>query len=195
MGCPFYTFKSGLIGGDYWCIKNNCSVNSEQYYKYCRNYDYNYCAVYNENKSTGCFVTTIVCKILKKDDDCELLNNFRNFRDNVLQQNPAYYETLKQYDTIGPIIVQMILQRDDKEEIAAKLYAFDLLDINREIKSKNELKAVTKYTRMIKTLIKVFNLEEVYNRLQESNYGYEEFTPELAGHGYVRTLKKDITNK
>lgn len=189
MSCPYYTFKSGFIGGDYWCIKNDCSVNSELYYKYCRNYDYDNCPIYKQSTSSGCFAT-IVCRILKKDDDCELLNNFRNFRDNVLQKKEAYYDILKQYDTIGPIIVQMILQRDDKEEIAAKLYAFDLLDINREIKAKNELKAVTKYTRMIKTLIKVFNLEEVYNRLQENNYGYEEFTPELAGHGYKKTLKK-----
>ena len=71
MGCSFYEFRSGLFGGDYYCIKKGEAVSSDIYYKYCRNYSYGDCPIYKSSSSSSCFITTIVCNILEKNKKVE----------------------------------------------------------------------------------------------------------------------------
>ena len=86
MSCTYYRWN-----GDYWCDKNNRSVNSDTYSRYCKGYYYDECSVYKRDDSIGgCFITTIVCDTLGKSDDDRVLNNLRYFRDNVLQKNSKY---------------------------------------------------------------------------------------------------------
>ena len=58
MSCPFYKFESGgWFGGEYYCIKQKKAVDSDIYYKYCRNYDYNDCPIYKHDSSgSSCYL-------------------------------------------------------------------------------------------------------------------------------------------
>ena len=119
MSCPYYTFRQN----DYYCSKNANYVNSDTYYKYCRKYDYDDCPIYKREDSTsGCYLTTIVCSVLAKEDDNKVLNSLRNFRDNTLQKNEKYYDILKAYDIIGPKISDNINQDKDRFIMANYLY-------------------------------------------------------------------------
>ena len=40
MSCTYYRWNGGSFFGDYWCDKQDARVDSDTYYKYCRNYDY-----------------------------------------------------------------------------------------------------------------------------------------------------------
>jgi hypothetical protein len=186
MSCPYYEYKSGLLFGDYWCIKKDESVDSDIYYKYCRNYDYSYCPIYKQQASSGCFVTTIACQILGLTDDNFVLNNLRNFRDNILQVDEKYYDILKEYDVIGPKIVDAILNDKDKKQMALGLYQYSLLPINDLISKREYDKAVETYYLTTLMLINYYGLKHEYNHIRDNDYYYEEFKAKEAGHGYKK---------
>ena len=95
-----------------------------------------------------CFITTIVCHILNYSDDCEVLNQLRNFRNEVMQKNPKYHSMLFEYDTIGPKIAEN-LQKDYEEqrrlEIPRLLYNFYILPTAQLVRDKKYDFAVLRY--------------------------------------------------
>ncbi len=186
MSCTYYQYKGGLFSGDYWCCKKDCRVDDATYYKYCRDYNYDECPIYKHSESSGCFITTIACQILGKKDDDVVLNDFRNFRDNILQKNPEYYDILKEYDVIGPMIAEAIQHDSDREVLASHLYQCALLPIHHHIEEKEYGKAVEKYYLMTLMLINYYGLKHEYNQIKDQNYGYQEFIPSLSGHGKKR---------
>ena len=56
----------------------------------------------------GCFITSAVCKILKKSDDCVELTAFRNFRDTFMQETAEMQIEVKEYYNIAPKICNAI---------------------------------------------------------------------------------------
>lgn len=191
MSCEFYTFKGGLFSGDYYCIKKETVVSSETYYKYCRDYNYGECPIYRHTESSGCFLTTIVCQILGKKDNDEILENFRLFRNNILQPNKKYHDTLKEYDVIGLMLVDCIVNDCDKEKIATSLYDNAMKKINSQIKEKKYDEAVESYYLMTLKLINYYGLKHEYNQIKDNDYGYTNFNPKTAGHGY-KVKRKNI---
>ena len=194
MSCSYYQFNGGIFSGDYWCNKINQRVAEAEYYKYCRDYNYDECPIYRKEESSGCFITTVCCQILGLNDQDKLLDDFRNFRDNVLQKNEKYYDTLKEYDVIGPIIANKILQDKDQKEMASGLYQNALKNIHHSIMQKDYDKAVEKYYIMTLMLIQYYHLKHSYNQIKKENYHYEDFVPTLAGHGRKRTKKLENPN-
>ncbi len=185
MSCPYYTFKSGLLfGGDYWCMVHDRSIDSNVYNNYCKNYNYNQCSIYkSKNPSSGCFITTVVCEILHKKDNCELLSNLRNFRDNVLQKDEKYYEYLQDYDNIGPIIADKLRRDKDRENVAKVIYNNGLLPINESLNNNEYDKACEKYYVMTLLLINYYGLKHVYNLGKDSGEYYKNFEVVTSGHG------------
>lgn len=193
MSCTFYDFKGGLFGGDYWCKKKDCRVDDDTYRRYCRDYDYSSCPIYKENSSSsGCFITTICCQILGKDDKDPIMNNLRSFRKDILRENPKYYFILKEYDVIGPMIGDALLNDRNKEELAFSFYHSAILPVNDLINSKNYEGAVNLYLLMSKALIDYYGLTDEYKKLKEKDYGYEGFEPTLAGHGIKKVRTKEV---
>lgn len=185
MSCPYYTFKNGLLfGGDYWCMVHDRSIDSNVYNNYCKNYNYNQCSIYkSKNPSSGCFITTVVCEILHKKDNCELLSNLRNFRDNVLQKDEKYYEYLQDYDNIGPIIADKLRRDKDRENVAKVIYNNGLLPINESLNNNEYDKACEKYYVMTLLLINYYGLKHVYNLGKDSGEYYKNFEVVTSGHG------------
>ena len=191
MSCEHYKFQDGLFGGDYYCIKQEKTVSTDTYYKYCRDYNYSACPIYKHTESSGCFITTIVCKILGKKDNDEILENFRNFRDNILQQNKKYYDTLKEYDIIGDMLVDCIENDRDKEKMASGVYRNILLPLNEKINNKEYDRAVNMYHCMTMNLISYYGLDREYNEIKANGYNYPSFNPKTSGHGY-KVKKRNI---
>lgn len=188
MACTFLEWKSGLFSGDYWCAKKDCSVDTDTYYKYCRNYDYGDCPIYKKEDNSGCFITTIVCQILKHPDNNKLLNNFRCFRNNILQKNEKYYDILKQYDVIGSMIASAIYNDNNREEMANIIYNEALIFIDKLIKEGKYDIAVEKYFVTTLALINYYGLKREYNKIRDNGYNYDNFIPNISGHG-MKKLK------
>lgn len=123
MSCPYYKFESSLFGGDYYCTKQQKEVNSDTYYKYCRNYDYSDCPIYKGNdSSSGCFLTSACTAARGLPDDCRELQILRAYRDNWLKHQPDGILLIAKYYEIAPKIVAAIDARADRLEIFDKLY-------------------------------------------------------------------------
>ena len=187
--CRFYSYESGFFSGG-----NTCSVTgkresiTESYYRsYCyADYNRRDCPLYKEYgpyESSGCFITTVIHNILGNPDNCQVLNDFRNFRDTILQKNPQYKEGLKEYDGIGPTIACKIAHDKDAKDMAEMTYQLDLLKVHKYYLQGEYDKAYLYYCKMTKDLISYYGLDNLYTRLKETNFGFDNFNQSLAGHG------------
>ena len=203
MACQYYYF----CGLDHRCSINGTygdRVTDSHYSRYCKN-NYKKCEYFdktnkktnrntnnpnNKNNESNCFITTIICNILGKDDNDILLNNLRWFRDNILQKDDKYNEILKNYDVIGPIIATHITNDKNRLEIAKGLHNNILLPINNLILKKEYDKACERYYIMTLSLINYYGLKHNYNQITDNNYYYKdnEFKRELSGHGKRKIL-------
>lgn len=190
MSCEFYSYKSGLFSGDYWCNKNECSVSSDTYYKYCRDYNYRECPNYKHQESSGCFITTIICNMLNKKDDDVILKTLRSFRDDVLQKDEKYYNILKEYDLIGPVIADCII-RENNIDLVRDTYQKSIIPIYYLIYHKKYEDAIGRYQLMTQLLIDYYSLNDEYDKIKNNGYQYDDFVPEKAGHGrrYARSIE------
>ena len=187
MSCTFYRWNGGVFG-DYWCDKKDCRVDSNTYYKYCRDYNYSDCPIYKMSSSSGCFITTIVCEILGKEDNDQVLTNLRTFRENILKPQEKYHEILIDYDNIGPVIASCIANDPNKEQMAIGLYEIALSKISKQIEEKENDKVIENYINMVLCLINYYQLKHIFNFGKDNNYDIDYFEAKTAGHG--RVLKK-----
>jgi len=123
MSCPFYKFESSFFGGDYYCIKQEKVIDSDTYYKYCRNYDYRDCPIYkHESSSGGCFLTSACTAARGLADDCHELQTLRRFRDEWLKKQPDGILLIAHYYEIAPKIVAAIDILEDRLEVYDTIY-------------------------------------------------------------------------
>lgn len=66
-------------------------------------------------KSKLCYITTAVCKSLKKTDDCYELELLRDYRDNYLVKTQDGKQLVEEYYDIAPTIVKRIDKSADAE--------------------------------------------------------------------------------
>lgn len=123
MSCPFYKFESSLFGGDYYCIKQEKAVDSDTYYKYCRNYDYKDCPIYkHQSSSSSCFLTSACVSAKGLPDDCYELQVLRNYRDNWLAKAEGGLAAISHYYIVAPKIVAAIDKLAERSEIYEMIY-------------------------------------------------------------------------
>lgn len=105
MSCPYYWWNQ-----NYACRKTGKEVSEDIYYKYCRNYDYSDCAIYQQKTSSdsSCYLTTACIKAKKLSDDCFELTTLRWFRDNYLMSFEQGKQDIEHYYEIAPKIVAAI---------------------------------------------------------------------------------------
>lgn len=119
MSCPYYTFRSN----DFYCTKKSDYVNSDVYYKYCRNYDYDDCPIYKgDTSSGGCYLTSACVEAKGLPDDCVELTTLRDFRDNWLKKQPGGLAEVTEYYAVAPKIVKKINELPDAKEIWTEVY-------------------------------------------------------------------------
>ena len=123
MSCPFYKYDGGWFGGDYYCTKQEKAGDSDTYYKYCRNYDYDDCPIYkHQSSSGGCFLTSACTAARGLPDDCHELTVLRSYRDNWLKQQPDGVLLIAHYYEVAPKIVGAIDKLENRLEIWDGVY-------------------------------------------------------------------------
>lgn len=168
--CTFLNLEKEYESYDckYWCEKWNewKYADEAECFGYCHAYgrsdsvssSYRKRSQESRNSSSGCFITTIVCNILKKEDNNTDLNKLRDFRNNVLQKDKKYLGLLITYDIVGPMISKELYEDPNRVQIATNLYnlgikkVVDYLDIN------DYHKAIDLYINMTQLLIDGYNI-------------------------------------
>ena len=64
-------------------------------------------------ESSWCFLTTATCEVKGYPDDCEVLNTFRAYRDNILRNERGGEALIAEYYSIAPEIVRRIENSDN----------------------------------------------------------------------------------
>lgn len=97
--------------------------------RFCTAYDRDYNSIQNayrysneHSSSGGCYLTTMLCDILKMPDNNTYLETMRKFRNDILQKNDKYKNILVEYDIIGPKIANALNNDPQKETIAKKYF-------------------------------------------------------------------------
>lgn len=76
------------------------------------------------NENSDCFITTTVCQILKKEDNCFELKTLRYLRDSYMLKDENYVKLLLEYYQIGPTISNCLLKEESPKKRASILYDF-----------------------------------------------------------------------
>lgn len=125
MSCKYYVFKDG----DYHCWKCEEDVESDWYYKYCRNYDYDDCPIYkgqmrgfDGGSSSTCFLTSACVSAKGLPDDCYELKTLRDYRDHWLTKAEGGLAAISHYYIVAPKIVAAIDKLAERNEIYEMIY-------------------------------------------------------------------------
>ena len=151
--------------GKYWC-----SVKGEDRYacdskcnSFCEAYarsDYSRSNMIENSRGhmgSGCYLTTIMCKILGYPDNNYYLNTLRNFRDNVMKKNPKYIPMLLTYDMVGPIISYNLSIDKDRLNIASTLFSTYIVKACDAIEDEKYEVAISIYMAMTTELGRKYN--------------------------------------
>ena len=148
--------EKSAYGDKYWCRERKNYFEVSDYA----------CSYYNEDpnrvrNSSDCYITTIICNVLGYDDNCELLNTLRDFRDNYLKAHPEYYDLLLEYDITGPQISHCIFADENKYPLALIISQAYLVPCANYIKNGNFEEAITIYKNMVHHLMQCYNIAPV----------------------------------
>lgn len=109
----------------------------------------------NQNTSkqnSGCFITTAVCDIFGKSDDCYELTTFRNFRDNWLANQSDGNSLIYEYYAIAPQIVDKINCLHNAKEIYNQIWEKYLVPCLNFIELGDNFSCKQKYIDMVHDL-------------------------------------------
>ena len=136
----------------------------------------------NSKQNSGCYITTILCGILKLNDSNYYINTLRKFRNNYLRYNQEYNHLLVEYDIVGPVICRNLIIDSQNKLIAAKLFYNYISPTVSLIEDKMYVDAIVRYTMMVNKLKEIYGISTSI-----TNKDIYECNIELAGHGkYIK---------
>lgn len=98
----------------------------------------------------GCFITTAICDMENKPDDCYELTSFRSLRDEYMLKHPEHRELVELYYDIAPDIVAGIDARNDSDIIYTRLNQKYLMPALKAIEMGDFETAVDIYKSMVR---------------------------------------------
>lgn len=138
----------------------------------------------NSKTSSSCYITTLLCGILKLSDSNHYINTLRNFRNNYLK-NSEYNNLLVEYDVVGPIICKHLENDKQNRLVAAQLFYNYISPIVSLIDDKMYKDAIVRYIMMVERLKNLYGINKCVTTLE-----IEECDIALAGHGkYIKKYK------
>jgi len=105
-----------------------------------------------------CYITTIVCEILGKGDNCYELNALRMFRDYYMVKNKECHKLLLEYEFIGPLIAAYIKRDENKERIANYIFNMHIRLIINSLEDAKFDEAIKNYGLLVKTLVEYYGI-------------------------------------
>lgn len=137
--------------------------------------------LYKMDNPGGCYLTTILCDILKYPDSHKDLEIMRKFRDMVLQKDLRYLNILMEYDTIGPVIATKLRLDPNSKKIALMFAKNYIAPIVVFIQNNLYNEAISKYVEMVNILKNMYGVT-LEDKIIDYDYS-------RGGHGYVFTKK------
>lgn len=138
----------------------------------------------NSKNSSSCYITTLLCGILKLSDSNHYINTLRNFRNNYLK-NSEYNNLLVEYDVVGPIICKHLENDKQNRLVAAQLFYNYISPIVSLIDDRMYKDAIVRYIMMVERLKSLYGINRCVTTLE-----IEDCDIALAGHGkYIKKYK------
>ena len=189
-----YLGECGDYNGKYWCSNKGEDhyASDSKCYSFCEAYSRSNSARENmysysdDHKSSGCYLTTIMCKLLNYPDNNYYLNILRMFRDNYMKQNPKYYPLLLTYDIVGPIVAYELEHDKDGKIIALNMFSRYITRAVCAIEEEKYDSAITIYTAMSDTLANRYNINT--NIIKPDMNSIDK---KYLGHGKIRKIIKE----
>ena len=191
--CTYLDLSNGDIYGKFYCEKKwerHLSTDIECG-SFCRAYSRDYNTIRNANEysinhsKSRCYLTTMLCNILKLPDNNIYLETMRNFRKNILQKDEKYKSLLVEYDIIGPKIAECLNNDPTKNSIAKQYFNNYIIPITNLINEKKYDLAVSIYTTMTNVLKVIYNLDYIsVSKLEIDSADINE-----SGHGIYKVKK------
>lgn len=100
-------------------------------------------------RKRGCYLTTAMCDILKKDDDCYELNILRRFRDEELTKTIDGLKIIHEYNMFAPPISNQLMAHIHKMDIALAMKTEYIDEIIKSINREANEEAISHYKRMV----------------------------------------------
>ena len=169
--CAACTYMGETVDcGKYWCERKGedryacdarCSSFCEAYSRsnYCRQNMYD---TSKSASSSGCYLTTMMCKLLGYKDDNYYLNKLRYFRDNVMKKNGEYIPLLITYDVIGPMISSKLEQDKYGKEIANVYFEKYITKSVEAIEEEKYQNAINIYIAMTDSLAERYGINTTF---------------------------------
>lgn len=142
----------------------------------------------------GCYITTMVVDILGYEDNCDLLQTLRSWRENFLRVNVEYLPILVQYDIVGPLISRYILKEQNNRLQCQRIVDYFLIPCVDEIKRGNNVEAVEIYLNMVNHLNDTYGLPSIPISTL-ANCNFDAMDSEMfqnLGKGRVRILPEQL---
>lgn len=142
----FYIDNENTNNFEYRWVCPKCSAKNMWGNRQCHNCDY-------EEKSSSCFLTTTVCDILGKEDNCTTLSKMRAFRSNHLETNKNGQILLEEYKELSNYLVPKINNDMEKESLCLYLEQNYINPIVELIDTNHNENAIQKYKNMVEYLL------------------------------------------
>lgn len=190
--CTYMNPSDPDIYGKYWCEAKLERVHAFQSecYRFCRAYSRpsnvsdSYERYSKDKSSDPCYLTTMMCSILKMSDDNVFLNTMRNFRKNILQNDEKYKELLVEYDIIGPKIASNLYNDPLRYQISANAFFKYIKPITKLIRENKNNEAIKSYIEMTNNLKAFYNINTTITMNMIECADIKE-----SGHGIYKTKK------
>ena len=191
--CTYLELDTGDIYGKFY-FEKQCErhlATDVECNRFCKAYSRDYASIKNaydfsnQKNSSGCYLTTMMCKILGMPDNNIYLETIRNFRNDYLQKNIEYKALLVEYDIIGPKIAEALNNDPLKEVIAKKYFNFYINHITNLIKSDLYNTAINTYKQMTNSLKELYSL----NDISLSTFEIDNADINESGHGIYKAKK------
>ncbi|MFA9463266.1 MAG: CFI-box-CTERM domain-containing protein [Velocimicrobium sp.] len=103
-------------------------------------------------KKGFCYITTAVCEMKNKSDDCYELMMFRGFRDDFLMKDKDGKSLVKEYYEVAPRILAAIELKPKKEEIYQDIWENHLSICLANLEKGEDDLCKNNYKKMVKSL-------------------------------------------
>ena len=187
-----YLGESCDYEGRYWCDRKgeNRYASDSKCYNFCEAYsrsNYSRENMYENSArhtSSGCYLTTIMCKLLGYDDNNYYLKTLRDFRDNVMKHDRRYIPLLITYDLVGPAIAKSLENDPNGKKIATDCFIEYITPAIKAIHNDDTNTAINIYTAMTQKLGKRYSVD-----INIVNPDLEKIDMNYLGHGRARIKK------
>lgn len=110
-----------------------------------------------------CFITTLTCELLGKNDNCFELEILRKFRKEYLELDTEGNELLRKYKIYSEFLVPMIIKDVEKMKISHDIFTKFIEPTSKLILLNKNLEAIRIYSNM------VYYLQNRYNYVNSEN--------------------------